>query len=45
MDVILAFLAKGVILRRWSSLESERGAVLFEQFVSEVRGTFKGIDF
>ena len=45
MDVILAFLAKGVILRRWSSLDRERGAVLFEQFVTEVRGTFKGIDF
>lgn len=45
MDVILAFLAKGMIVKRWCSLDKERGAALFRQYVDEVRGTFKGIDF
>ena len=45
MDVILAFLAKGMIVERWQAMDKERGAVLFRQYVDEVRGTFKGIDF
>lgn len=45
MDVILAFLAKGMIVGRWSSLDKEKGASLFKMYVDEVRGTFKGIDF
>lgn len=45
MDVILAFLAKGMIVGRWSALDKERGAQLFRQYVDEVRGTFKGVDF
>ena len=45
MDVILAFLAKGLIVDRWSRLDRERGTQLFRQYVDEVRGTFKGVDF
>ncbi len=45
MDVILGFLAKGMIVGRWSSLDREKGAELFRRYVDEVRGTFKGIDF
>lgn len=45
MDVILAFLAKGLIVDRWSRLDKERGSALFRQYVDEVRGTFKGVNF
>lgn len=45
IDVILAFLAKGMIVGRWSSMDKTRGAELFRQYVDEVRGTFKGVDF
>lgn len=45
MDVILAFLAKAKIAKRWLDLDKESGAKLFEELVNEVRGTFKGINF
>lgn len=45
MDVILGFLAKAMIVGRWSSLDREKGAKLFRRYVDEVRGTFKGVDF
>ncbi|MBO7204205.1 MAG: DUF2764 family protein [Bacteroidales bacterium] len=45
MDVILAFLAKAKIVKRWLDLDKESGAKLFEELVNEVRGTFKGINF
>lgn len=45
LDVILAFLAKGMIVERWNSLDKEKGAELFRRYVDEVRGTFKGVDF
>ncbi|HIZ87562.1 MAG TPA: DUF2764 domain-containing protein [Candidatus Coprenecus pullistercoris] len=45
MDVILAFMAKGMIVDRWSSLDKDKGAELFRLYVDEVRGTFKGTDF
>lgn len=45
IEVILGFLAKGMIVERWSALDKEKGAALFSQYVNEVRGTFKGIDF
>ncbi len=44
IDVILAFLAKAKIVARWQSLDKEKGAVLFRQYVDEVRGTYRGID-
>lgn len=45
IDVILAFLLKGKIVERWIKLDQTKGAELFEQLVSEVRGTFTGINF
>ena len=45
MDVILGFLAKAMIVGRWSSLDRDKGAELFRRYVDEVRGTFKGVDF
>lgn len=45
IDVILAFLLKGKIVERWIRLDQAKGAELFEQYVSEVRGTFTGINF
>lgn len=45
IDVILAFLLKGKIVERWIKLDQAKGAELFEQYVSEVRGTFTGINF
>ena len=45
MDVILAFLAKAKIVKRWLDLDKESGAKLFEELVNEVRGTFKGVNF
>ncbi len=44
IDVILAFLAKAKIVERWQSLDKEKGAILFRQYVDEVRGTYRGID-
>lgn len=44
LDVILAFIAKGKIVRRWTGLDKEKGAKLFKELINEVRGTFKGID-
>ncbi len=43
IDVILAYISKGLIIRRWSELDKKEGEILFEKFVGEVRGTFKGI--
>lgn len=45
IDVILAFLAKARIVRRWNSLDPETGAGFFKQLVQDVRGTFKGVEF
>lgn len=44
IDNILAFLAKLKIVDRWAEMDKAEGAKLFEQFVQEVRGTFKGIN-
>lgn len=45
IDVILEIVAKGKIVERWINMDQAKGAALFEQYVSEVRGTFKGINF
>lgn len=45
INVILAFLAKAKIVQRWLDMDKEKGEKLFEKYVNEVRGTFKGIDF
>ena len=40
IEVILGFLAKGLIVRRWLSLDSDSGAALFRNYVDEIRGSF-----
>ncbi|MFA7116427.1 MAG: DUF2764 family protein [Bacteroidales bacterium] len=44
MNVVLAFLAKAKLVDRWSRMDKEEGARLFERLVQEVRGTYKGIN-
>ncbi len=40
-NVILSFILKAHILRRWNNLDKKRGAILFRQLVDEVKGTYK----
>ena len=40
-NVILSFILKAHILRRWNNLDKKRGAILFRQLVEEVKGTYK----
>ncbi|MDP3452929.1 MAG: DUF2764 family protein [Bacteroidales bacterium] len=41
INVILSFLLKASIVKRWNMLDKKRGAVIFKQFVDEVKGSFK----
>lgn len=45
IDVILAFIAKARVVRRWNRLDPATGAEFFKQLVQDVRGTFKGVEF
>ena len=45
IDVILAFIAKAQIVRRWNRLDPVVGAEFFKQLVQDVRGTFKGVEY
>jgi len=45
IDVILAFLTKARIVRRWNRLDPVAGAEFFKQLVQEVRGTFGGVKY
>ena len=45
LAVILGYLAKLHIVDRWLSLDEESGRELFRKLVTEVRGTFKGVDY
>lgn len=40
IEVILGFLAKGMIVRRWQALDAKSGAVLFRNYVEEIRSSF-----
>ena len=42
---VLSYVAKLHIVDRWLSLDEEKGRELFKQLVSEVRGTFKGVEY
>ena len=44
LDTILSLLVRLHIAARWNQLDPKTGAGLFKQLVSEVRGTFKGIN-
>ncbi|MEN6619546.1 MAG: DUF2764 family protein [Rikenellaceae bacterium] len=41
INVILSFILKSHILKRWSELDKKRGSLLFKQLIDEVRGTYK----
>lgn len=45
IEIVLAFLAKVKIVQRWCALDKTKGSELFKQLVSEVRGSFKGVEF
>lgn len=45
IDIVLSFLVRAGIVRRWNRLDPVAGAELFERFVQEVRGTFKGVEY
>ena len=44
LDTILSLVTRLHIAARWNRLDPATGARLFKQLVSEVRGTFKGIN-
>lgn len=41
INVILSFLLKAAIVKRWNKLDRKKGALIFKQLVDEVKGTFK----
>lgn len=45
IDLILAFLVKSKIVERWCTLDKSIGQQLLATLISEVRGTFKGVEF
>lgn len=45
INVILAFIAKLHIISRWLKLDEKTGREMFRSLVSEVRGTFKGVEY
>jgi len=45
IEVILGFIVKAKIVQRWSEMDHEKGAQMFETLVTEVRGTFKGVNY
>lgn len=45
MDIILSFLCRAHIVRRWNALDPEVGKELFSRLVGEVRNTFKGVEY
>ncbi|MCQ2286304.1 MAG: DUF2764 domain-containing protein [Bacteroidales bacterium] len=45
LNVILAFLVKAKMIQRWANLDKAQGEMMFQQLVTEVRGTFKGVHY
>lgn len=44
-DAILAFVAKLKIVDRWLKLDEARGREMFHKLASEVKATYKGVEF
>ena len=44
MNAILAFLVKAKTVQRWAELDPEKGTEMFHKLVTEVRGTFEGVN-
>jgi hypothetical protein len=45
LTAVLSYVAKLHIVDRWLILDEAKGRELFKQLVSEVRGTFKGVEY
>lgn len=45
IEAILGFLSKLQIVSRWFLLDEQTGREMFRKLVSEVRGTFKGVEY
>jgi len=45
IEKILGFIAKLHIVSRWMNLNEETGEQMFKNLLSEVRGTFKGVEY
>lgn len=45
INAILGFIAKLNIVSRWYRLDEQTGREMFRRLVSEVRGTFKGVEY
>lgn len=45
IDAVLGFIAKMHIIDRWLSLDEQTGRQMFSKLVSEIRGTFKGVEY
>lgn len=43
LEVVLAFVLKLAIIRRWFLLDEEQGRIKFRELVEEINGTFKGV--
>ena len=45
LEAVLAFVAKLHIIDRWLALDEAAGRAMFRTLVTEVRGTFKGVEY
>ena len=45
VSTVLGYIAKLKIIDRWLKLDEATGREMFRQLVSEIRGTFKGVEF
>ena len=45
INVLLSFLVKAKMIQRWNKIDKKVGAELFEKYVKEVRGTYKGVEY
>jgi len=44
LNSILAFLVKAKLVQRWAELDTEKGEVMFRQLITEIRGSFEGVN-
>lgn len=44
INAILAFLVKAKLVQRWAELDTEKGETMFRQLITEIRGSFEGVN-
>ena len=44
LNAILAFLVKAKLVQRWAELDTEKGEAMFRQLITEIRGSFEGVN-